>query len=58
MTEKQFLVAIKRTVDIEVAVWADTKDEARGLVEQGEGDWDEYAQEDEVISIKEMKEEA
>ena len=58
MAEKQFLVAIKRTVDIEVAIWAETKDEARDLVEQGEGDWDEYAQEDEVISIKEMKEES
>jgi len=58
MEDKQFLVAIKRTVDIEVAVWADNKDEARALVDQGEGDWDEYQQEDEVISIKEMKEES
>lgn len=58
MAEKQFLVAIKRTVDIEVAVWAESKEEARALIPQGEGDWDEYAQEDEVISIKEMEEES
>lgn len=58
MADKKFLVSIKRTVDIEVVVWAESKEEARALIPQGEGDWDEYQQEDEVISIKEMKEES
>lgn len=54
MAEKKFLATITRTVDIDVVVWAESEDEARSLVQNGEGDWEEIQQEDIIDNIIEF----
>lgn len=53
MTEKKFLATITRTVDIEVVVWAESEQEARELIDRGEGDWEEIQQDDSVDTVQE-----